>query len=269
MPAERISAVIPCFNAQAHVAGAIESVLVQRQAGLEVEIIVVDDASTDGTLAAVAPLAAAHRDIVSIIRLKKNRGQAAARNAGLSRATGRLVCFLDSDDRYVPLTFARCVAVLSRRPHVAAVFFGVEFVNATRPMHALQREAVVYSLPSNMVVRRDVAALLGGFPEDTAFRGKAGSEDIAFKRALMSAFEIVVLADECLRYVVQPGSHLDYFLDRSAVVDGKLVVNQNSPEELSGAMAAASARYEAAVRKRLEAVLPAAAPRSRAGRPRR
>jgi glycosyltransferase involved in cell wall biosynthesis len=257
--AERVTVVIPCFNARDHVSAAIESALGQREPGkIDVDIVVVDDASTDDTLAVVARLAAAQRGAINVVKLARNRGPAAARNAGLRRAKGRLACFLDADDQYLPLTFARCVTIFARRPQLAAVMFGVELVNCQRTLHPAQREALIYSLPSNMIVRRDVAELLGGFPEDAAFRGASAGEDVAFKRALVATFDVVVMTDECLRHVVRPGSHLDYFLDRSEVVDGKLVAKERSPEEVSGAVAAATARYRAAVARRIAAIVPGA-----------
>jgi glycosyltransferase involved in cell wall biosynthesis len=255
--AERVSVVIPCFNAAAHVGGAIDSALAQRQPGvINVEVIAVDDASTDGTLALLDALAERNPGVVHAVRLAKNGGPAAARNEGLRRARGRLICFLDSDDRYAPLTFFRCARVLAARPEAAAVIFGIDLVGCSRPIHPVQREALLYSLPSNMVVRRDVAELIGGFPEDAAFRGPAAGEDIAFKRAVMDAFVVVVIADEGLRHFARPGGHLDYFLDRTEVRDGELAIKTRSREEATGALTAATERYRAAVARRIEAVEP-------------
>lgn len=90
-----ISVIIPTYNRQGTVGEAIESVL--RQTAKAHEIIVVDDGSSDGTSGVLNLFA---RDIV-LIR-QDNAGVSAARNAGLSRATGSWVAFLDSDDVFLP-----------------------------------------------------------------------------------------------------------------------------------------------------------------------
>src|SRR5690348_15939894 len=83
-PQPSISIIIPCFNAAGFLPRAIDSVVAQGIAA--VEIIVVDDASLDDSIAVVEGLARRHPGIV-IIPQKVNAGPAAARNAGLAAAT--------------------------------------------------------------------------------------------------------------------------------------------------------------------------------------
>jgi hypothetical protein len=90
----RISVVIPAYNVERWLDGAIRSVIDQDHPAHEV--IVVDDGSTDGT----AGIADAHADVVAIHR--PNGGLASARNAGAARATGDAVFFLDADDELLP-----------------------------------------------------------------------------------------------------------------------------------------------------------------------
>ncbi len=90
-----ISVVIPAYNARAFISEAIESVQAQDIANLQT--IVVDDGSTDGTADHVAR---AHPD-VELIR-KPNGGAATARNAGIAHATGDYIAFLDADDLWLP-----------------------------------------------------------------------------------------------------------------------------------------------------------------------
>jgi len=88
-----ISVVIPCYNQGHFLEEAIRSA---ASAAYDVEVIVVDDGSTDDT-----PAVAARCDGVRYVR-QENRGLAAARNRGLEAATGDLVIFLDADDRLTP-----------------------------------------------------------------------------------------------------------------------------------------------------------------------
>ncbi|MCE8510000.1 glycosyltransferase family 2 protein [Ruegeria pomeroyi] len=92
----RVSVVIPVFDRRESVRAAIASA--RRQTVPPVEIIVVDDASTDGT---AEELAQFERD-VRVIRLTERKGAAHARNVGIAAAIGSHVAFLDSDDLYLP-----------------------------------------------------------------------------------------------------------------------------------------------------------------------
>ncbi len=95
-----VSIIIPAFNAAAVIGMAVASALAQSEA--RIEVIVVDDASTDGTAAVVEGLAA--RDArVRLLRMARNSGPGAARNAGLDAACGEWIALLDADDQYHPL----------------------------------------------------------------------------------------------------------------------------------------------------------------------
>jgi glycosyltransferase involved in cell wall biosynthesis len=93
-----ISVVIPAFNRERTIERAVESVL--AQSFQDFEIIVVDDASTDATVRVTAGLS--QRDPrITLIRQPQNRGAQAARNAGILRAQGEWIAFLDSDDMLI------------------------------------------------------------------------------------------------------------------------------------------------------------------------
>ena len=92
---------------------AVDSALAQTHGRLEV--VVVDDGSTDGTPAVLERYAG------RIVALRKqNGGQASAFNAGLAASTGDLVCFLDADDLLLPHAIARAVAEYERAPYAKA-----------------------------------------------------------------------------------------------------------------------------------------------------
>ena len=93
----KVSVVIPTFNRYLTLVRALESVFGQTMQDLE--ILVVDDGSTDGTVDAVASFVS---DKLRYIRLSGNRGGGAARNAGINLARSEFVAFLDDDDSWEP-----------------------------------------------------------------------------------------------------------------------------------------------------------------------
>jgi len=99
-----VSIIVPAWNARAFLSGALSSAL--AQAGVTCEIIVADDASTDST----ADLAEAFGASVRCLRLPRNGGPAAARNAALEAARGEWIAVLDADDAFLPGRLARLVA---------------------------------------------------------------------------------------------------------------------------------------------------------------
>lgn len=97
-----VSVVIPCFNQGRFLAGAIESALAQE--GVQVQLLVINDGSTDETRDVAARFA--HRVVVID---QSNQGLAAARNVGLALATGEYAALLDADDRLEPAFAARMI----------------------------------------------------------------------------------------------------------------------------------------------------------------
>ena len=113
-----VSVVIPAYNAAATLAATLDSVLAQTYP--HIEIVVVDDGSRDdtaGVLARYAPRVRAIR--------QANGGLAAARNAGLSAATGEFIALLDADDLCEPERIGAQVTFMASRPDV--VLSGTEF----------------------------------------------------------------------------------------------------------------------------------------------
>jgi glycosyltransferase involved in cell wall biosynthesis len=104
-----ISVVMPCHNAVAYVEAAIASVL--EQSYPQVELIVVDDGSTDGSTEILQRLAAEHPERITLIYQSRS-GPFAARNAALAHAHGNYVAFLDADDSWQPDALARLHATL-------------------------------------------------------------------------------------------------------------------------------------------------------------
>lgn len=103
-PAPLISVVMPCYNAAAYVTTAIESVLGQSYG--QVEVIVVDDGSSDGSQDVVAGLKARHPERIQHL-FTQRAGPYPARNHGLKAAAGEFVAFLDADDWWLPETLEK------------------------------------------------------------------------------------------------------------------------------------------------------------------
>ncbi len=106
-PSIDVSYVIPAYNAAAHIGDAVRSAL--AQADVQVEVIVVDDASSDETSDVVARIvsetihgSASGEPSVRLIRLPENGGPSRARNAGIEAARGRWIGILDADDALEP-----------------------------------------------------------------------------------------------------------------------------------------------------------------------
>ena len=97
MTSPRVSIVMPVFNAAGSIAAAIASAQAQGEGRLE--MLVVDDASTDAT-AAIVDEAAALDPRIRLLRMGRNGGPAAARNRGIAEARGDWVALLDADDRF-------------------------------------------------------------------------------------------------------------------------------------------------------------------------
>ena len=107
--APSVSCVVPVFNGEAFLGEALDSVLAQSHRPLEV--IVVDDGSTDGT----AQVALSRGEAVRYVR-QPNGGPSSARSRGVQLAHGELIAFLDADDRWLEGKLARQVATLAERP---------------------------------------------------------------------------------------------------------------------------------------------------------
>ena len=99
-----ISVIIPAYNVECYVARAIESAL--NQQGVTLEVIVVDDASTDNTWSAICRNTDPR---VKRLRLDSNGGPSAARNTAIAQATGVWLAMLDADDIFLPDRLARCL----------------------------------------------------------------------------------------------------------------------------------------------------------------
>jgi glycosyltransferase involved in cell wall biosynthesis len=121
-----VSVVLATFNMAEHLDAAISSVL--HQTYPKVELVVVDDGSTDDTPRVLDRYSG--RPDVRIIR-QRNAGQTVAKNAGVQASRGTLIAFCDADDLWVPDKLARQVPVLCSDPGVGVVYSGVTRFGST------------------------------------------------------------------------------------------------------------------------------------------
>lgn len=167
-----VSVVIPCFNGEAFLKEAIESVITQSYP--RVEIIVVDDGSTDhsGDIAQSYPVRYIHQP---------NRGLTASRNLGIQESRGSYLVFLDADDRLMPEAIEMGLRVLVQRPECALTVGDHLFVSEDGSYLANSRktfpparhyEALLksnfFEMISSILFRRSIFDQVGGF--DTELR---------------------------------------------------------------------------------------------------
>ena len=115
-PAPRLSVVFPCLDEADRLPGTLATYLAHYPPDrTEVEVVVVDDGSTDGTAAVAEAIAATDRR-VRVLRTARNRGKGHAVRAGIRAALGELVVFTDADGSYGPEEVDRVVAALDEAP---------------------------------------------------------------------------------------------------------------------------------------------------------
>ena len=114
----KVSAIIPVYNGEPWLAEAITSI--KGQTRPVDELIVVDDASTDNSAKIAGALGA------EVIHLAQNSGAGAARNAGLHRAVGDVIAWLDADDMWAPNHIEVLLSLMERHPQATAAFAAVQ-----------------------------------------------------------------------------------------------------------------------------------------------
>jgi glycosyltransferase involved in cell wall biosynthesis len=174
-----VSVVIPSYNRAQYIAETIESVLAQTYPNIEV--IVIDDGSTDDTAKVVERFAHQIRYVI-----QENSERGASRNHGLRLATGEYIAFLDSDDLWLPRMAEQCVDYLEARPDVGVVYADAMQIddrgNELRVLRVRGPSGQVtdsllertFIFMAAHLVRTSAVREIGGFCED---RQLSGSED--------------------------------------------------------------------------------------------
>lgn len=182
----RVSVIIPAFNARSFIDRALESAAAQTMADLQ--IIVVDDASTDGTAARVMH-AAATDPRITMVRQAVNGGPGAARNAGLAAARGEWVALLDADDAFHPQRLVRLLAIAAQT-RADIVSDNLLLSPDNQPMFGPDR------LPH--VLRLTAANFVAGNTRTGGGRTSLGFMQPVFRRSFLQAHRL--LYDPALRF---------------------------------------------------------------------
>jgi glycosyltransferase involved in cell wall biosynthesis len=126
-----VSVIIPCYNYAHFLRECVESVL--SQPGVVVQILIIDDASSDNTAEVAAELAA-HNSCVEYRRHEKNWGHIATYNDGLDWANGDYIVLLSADDLLTPGSLKRATQLMDDHPEVGFVYGGCVLFDTNQPM---------------------------------------------------------------------------------------------------------------------------------------
>jgi len=216
-----VSVVVPTYNCGSRLSQALDSVFAQTYPHDRIELIIVDDGSTDDTSERVAQFSA-RTPLRTRYVLQQNAGPAAARNHGMRLARGDAIAFLDADDWWRPAKLERQLPLLNQS--VALVYCDTTFVDAVgRPLPDYVRQIPVHRgdillplfldfflLTSSVVLARTVVTEIGGFDESLEV-----GEDYEFFLRTAARFKADCVADKLLVRCVRPDSlsRRDYALD--------------------------------------------------------
>ena len=202
-----VSVIIPAYNAGPYLRAAVASIL--RQTHRDLELIVVDDGSTDGSIETIAGVSDPR---MTLIR-QANAGKSAAMNRGLDVARGDFYAVQDSDDLSLPTRIERQLAHLRAHPDLAGVFCGWNLIlngRTTAPQHRwkdaeeCRRDLEALRIPTHDGTPMYRRALMAGLRYDEEIR-IGESMDYLFRAAEGGARFAVV--GECLySYRIRPES---------------------------------------------------------------
>lgn len=208
-----VTVIIPAFNAADTIVRALDSVRAQNIP--ELEIIVIDDGSADNTISVVSENAQPGENL-RLLRLEKNSGVSAARNAGISVAKGRFLAFLDADDIWLPGKLDKQIAAMASDDKVTLVSCNSQLVTeAGTPIKVghLNRPPIegddawktllIYNfLPTpTILTRTQIVKEIGGFDETLAV-----GEDLDLWIRLGLRGKIIVLKEILTNYYDRAGS---------------------------------------------------------------
>jgi len=123
---KKVSVIIPCFNSEAFISNALKSV--EKQNYENIEVLVIDDGSTDNTGEIVSEIKSSTLEIKSL-KNNHSKGPSGARNTGLDESTGEYIAFLDSDDVWLDGHIRMAVKYLDKYEQINAILCDFNVVN--------------------------------------------------------------------------------------------------------------------------------------------
>ncbi|SFE80045.1 glycosyltransferase family 2 protein [Roseivivax sediminis] len=194
-----VSIVLPVYNRESTLGRALDSLTAQH--AHDIEIIVVDDGSSDGSRP-LAEACAARDPRITVRQTPRNLGAAGARNVGIDAASGRYIAFQDSDDRWFPEKLTRQLKALRENPAARACYCGAVYFSTAQsyyiPRHGTIRrpngqifEDLLVSnatTPQTLLLERALLSECGGFDENLRINE---DWDLALRIAKHTAFAFV------------------------------------------------------------------------------
>jgi glycosyltransferase involved in cell wall biosynthesis len=162
-----ISVIVPAFNVEKFLRKTVESIL---SVDLEsIEVVIVDDGSTDKTWTIAQNLASLHPQRIRVHQhdQARNRGVSASRNLGIAKSKGELIAFLDGDDLYLPHRFTKSVAILESKSQIDAVYERCDFASVHQESDTWSTESN-FGIQEPLAGRELMASLIRGIPWHTS-----------------------------------------------------------------------------------------------------
>jgi hypothetical protein len=210
------------------------SLSAQRLRGIDVDIIMLDDGSTDASLPLLSSIASNplyHN--YSVISLSPNGGAAAARNAGVSAATGKVIAFAESDDWYLDHHLWSCLSPFIKDPNTA---FTKTKIFMSQDIHPHWQTGVEDVSPLNTCARREAFLFAGGFPTTSLFRDDMEDGHLAI--IMHSIYRGAKLYTHTSRYRMRDGNQLHQRMPQFTSPPGQAPLIQSDVENTEKRMTA-------------------------------
>lgn len=202
-----LSVIVPVYNVEKYLPTCLDSIL--KQSGFKLEIIIVDDGSTDDSSQICDEYS--NRDSRIRVLHVPNSGVSSARNTGIACATGEYVAFVDSDDQIVNDAYQTCSTYLEEHPETDCLIYGYQVIKNKLTYSVIPKEGIYTKLnfgkaytelqlkflinsPCNKIYRREVISSSAAlFPEDMAL-----GEDLIFNNQYLRMCQRIKVLNKAL-----------------------------------------------------------------------
>lgn len=237
----KVSIIIPTYNSEKHIAGVIDAILSQDYPQDDLEIIVIDDNSTDNTSKIVNSYIKLSADINFIVKDKKmKRGAAASSNLGIKLSSGEIVCSIDSDAIISEGWLKHVVAEFSD-PEVAAVAGYIKTANPERLVarfmgaeledryHQIKSKEVDHVSTCNTAYRKKIIEAVGGFDEELYY---GYDVDLSYK-VKKAGYRILLMKNVGCRHIWK-STLIDYLIQQFHSGYGRIYLVGKYPKKMTG-----------------------------------